>query len=60
MNIALKNLVHKCGIETGEAVRMCSLYPAQLMGLGDYGRIEKGSSAKLLVLNDNLDLIKML
>ena len=52
---ALQNLVKHVGIETGEALRMCSLYPAQVMGLDDkLGRIAKGYRAKMLLLPDQL------
>lgn len=49
---ALLNLVNHCGIETGEAIRMCSLYPAKLMGLDhELGKIKKGYKAKLVAIN---------
>jgi N-acetylglucosamine-6-phosphate deacetylase len=44
MNKALFNLVHHCNIELAEALRMCSLYPARVMGLDhQQGKIEKDS-----------------
>ncbi|HMU47327.1 MAG TPA: N-acetylglucosamine-6-phosphate deacetylase [Chitinophagaceae bacterium] len=52
MHKAMLNLINHCGIEMGEAIRMCSLYPAKLMGLDDeLGKIKKGYKAKLLVIN---------
>ncbi len=48
---ALQNLVNHVGIETGEALRMCSLYPAQVMQIDDQlGRIATGYKAKMVVL----------
>lgn len=46
MKQAFLNLVHKVGIDEGEALRMCSTYPAQVIGISDrYGSFEKGKSA---------------
>jgi N-acetylglucosamine-6-phosphate deacetylase len=53
---ALQNLVKYVGIETGEALRMCSLYPAQVMQLDDrLGRIATGYKAKMVLLPQLLD-----
>lgn len=53
---ALQNLVNHAGIETGEALRMCSLYPAQVMGIDDkLGMIAKGYLAKMVLIPENLD-----
>ena len=53
---ALQNLVKHVGIETGEALRMCSLYPAQVMQMDDQlGRITKGYKAKMVLLPELLD-----
>lgn len=52
MHKAMLNLVNHCGIEMGEAIRMCSLYPARLMGLHhELGIIKKGYKAKLVAIN---------
>lgn len=52
---ALQNLVNHCGIEPDEALRMCSLYPAQVMQTdNELGRIEKGYKAKMVLLPLNL------
>jgi N-acetylglucosamine-6-phosphate deacetylase len=53
---ALQNLVNHVGIETGEALRMCSLYPAQVMQM-DYqlGRIAAGYKAKMVLLPQLLE-----
>jgi N-acetylglucosamine-6-phosphate deacetylase len=53
---ALQNLVKHVGIETGEALRMCSLYPAQVMGLDDrLGRIASGYKANMVLLPELLN-----
>ena len=49
---SVKNLVQHCDIELDEALRMCSLYPAQVLGLNDLGRIEKGYKASFIELED--------
>lgn len=49
---ALRNLIEKVGIEAEEALRMVSLYPAQVMGRQDsMGLIEKGYDANLVMLD---------
>lgn len=53
---ALQNLVQHVDIETGEALRMCSLYPAQVMQMDDQlGRIAIGYKAKMVLLPQLLD-----
>jgi len=53
---ALQNLVNHAGIDLAEALRMCSLYPAQLMRMDDeLGRIVKGFKAKMVLLPETLD-----
>lgn len=49
---AFKNLVVHCDIEPDEALRMCSLYPAQVLGLNDLGKIEKGYKASFVELEN--------
>jgi N-acetylglucosamine-6-phosphate deacetylase len=57
---AVQNLVSFAGIELAEALRMCSLYPAKLFGLNAYGRIEKGYSSRLLVMNEKMEVLQLL
>lgn len=60
---AFKNLVNHAGIEIAEALRMCSLYPAQVMQIdNENGRIAKGYKASMVLIpqgfeNDELRLI---
>ena len=61
MHQAFKNLVLHAGVELGEALRMCSLYPARVLGCDDrYGKIAPQYTGQFLVLNDQLDLVCVL
>lgn len=52
---ALQNLVIHCGIELSEALRMCSLYPAQVMQLDDHlGKLTKGYKASMVLIPEDL------
>lgn len=58
---AIKNLVQHCGIELDEALRMCSYYPATVMGMqNEYGVIKPGAAASLVVMNNNFEVIEMI
>jgi len=58
---SVNNLVNEVGLDLGEAIRMCSVYPAQVMQNKDLvGTIEIGGKADLLCLNDDRELIKMI
>ena len=58
---AVKNLVEHCNIESGEALRMCSLYPARVMGLQNrLGLIKKNYEASLVVMSNDLRTASML
>src|SRR5579871_495989 len=51
------NAVEKAGIPLPEALRMASLYPAQLIGIEKkYGSIQTGSVADFVLLDDQLHL----
>jgi len=53
---ALQNLVHHCGIELAEALRTCSLYPAQVMQLDNqFGKIASGYKASMVLLPEMLN-----
>ena len=61
MNTAMQNLVNHVGIRLDEALRMCSLYAARVAKMEhQLGRIEKGYKAKLVVLNNEMQLVKLL
>ena len=51
MGKSLRNLVQYAGVDIGEAIRMCSLYPAQVIGLeNELGKIATGFRSKMIVL----------
>jgi N-acetylglucosamine-6-phosphate deacetylase len=53
----VKNCVENAGIELGEALRMASLYPAKVLGLGtELGKIEKGFKADLVMVTKDLEV----
>jgi N-acetylglucosamine-6-phosphate deacetylase len=55
MATAMRNAVRHVGVPLDEALRMASLYPAELLGLdGAIGRIAAGCRASLVVLDDEL------
>ena len=57
MASSVRNLVNHVGIDTEEALRMVSLYPAQVMGKAEsMGKIEKGYEANLVMLDDQLEV----
>jgi N-acetylglucosamine-6-phosphate deacetylase len=52
MKKAVQNLVEFCDIELDEALRMCSLYPAQVLGVDkELGKIEVGFKAEFIEWN---------
>jgi len=55
MTRAVQNLVNYCGIELGEALRMCSLYPAKVLGMNEHGKIEPGCNANMVVIDDKTE-----
>ncbi|MDB5210415.1 MAG: N-acetylglucosamine-6-phosphate deacetylase [Sediminibacterium sp.] len=58
---SLRNLVDHVGIELDEALRMVSLYPAQVMKKADsMGRIAKGYDANLVILDELLEVNRMI
>jgi N-acetylglucosamine-6-phosphate deacetylase len=57
---AVQNLVNFAGIEMGEALRMCSLYPAKLVGLKEHGKIEVGYKSDMAVIGSNMDIKQLI
>ncbi len=58
---AVRNLVDNNVTSLEEALRMCSLYPARVMGMDQQlGKIEKGYAASLVVLNEQLEPVKLI
>ncbi len=61
MSKAVKNLVQYCGVELTEALRMCSLYPAQVMQMeNELGVIQPGAAAAMMVMDENYKVLKMI
>lgn len=61
MNQAVKNLVAHAGIELAEALRMCSLYPAQVLKADDkLGKLFSGYQPSMVVLNNDLEVVTLL
>jgi N-acetylglucosamine-6-phosphate deacetylase len=58
---AVKNLVNHAGVELDEALRMCSLYPARVIGSDkELGKIDKGHKANILVMDEKMEVKKLL
>ncbi|QQT27411.1 N-acetylglucosamine-6-phosphate deacetylase [Sphingobacterium spiritivorum] len=53
---AVKNAVLQVEIPLEEALRMATLYPANLIGRTDLGRIEAGATANIIVFDDSFGL----
>ncbi|MFZ2285679.1 MAG: N-acetylglucosamine-6-phosphate deacetylase [Bacteroidales bacterium] len=53
---AVRNCVRYAGIDLYEAIRMASLYPAQLIGAGDRGIIAPGARADLIFIDNEMEL----
>jgi N-acetylglucosamine-6-phosphate deacetylase len=57
----VRNGVEKCGFPLPEALRMASLYPATVMGLGDQlGVIQPGARADFVLLDEELNLLQVI
>ncbi len=58
---AFLNLINHCSIEIDEALRMCSLYPAQVLGIQHkMGQIEKGFDANIISIDINQKAVSLL
>jgi len=61
MHTAFKNLVMRVGIEVEEALKMCSLYPAQVLQCDDrYGKIAPQVAGQFLILNRQLAIVDVI
>jgi len=56
MDEAIRNCVHKAGISTEEAIRMATVYPAEVANLHDLGTIEVGKRACFVHLSEDLQV----
>jgi len=53
---AVRNCVENAGIPVEEALRMASVYPAEVMNIPDKGRIKPGYKADLVVFDKNYNV----
>jgi N-acetylglucosamine-6-phosphate deacetylase len=61
MHSSFVNLVKKASVSVEEALRMCSLYPAQVIGADEkFGRIAPQYAAQFVVLNNDLQLVEVI
>lgn len=60
MDNALEALVTGCGVPLPQASQMCSATPARAMGLLDRGSISAGQRADLVVLDDHLEVTRVM
>jgi N-acetylglucosamine-6-phosphate deacetylase len=57
---SINNLISEVGVELGEAINMCSLYPAKVMNKENItGTIELNKKADLLCLNTDRQFLKI-
>lgn len=56
----VKNAVQKVGIPLDEAIRMATVYPANLLKRADIGNLNAGSIANVIVFNDDFQLKKVI
>lgn len=61
MGKSVKNLVERVGISAEEAIRMCSTYPAKVVGMeNELGKIAPGYQNKMVLLSDDLDVLQLI
>jgi N-acetylglucosamine-6-phosphate deacetylase len=58
MLAAVRNSIQLCGIDTDEAIRMASTYPAAMMGEKNLGAIQPGFIAGMILIDDNYQLLR--
>ncbi len=51
MASAVRNSLHRLGLEEIRALKMASRYPADFLGLADHGRLQPGSPADMVLLD---------
>ncbi len=58
---AVQNLVNHTSIPLSEALRMCSLYPAQAIKKeNELGKIEKGYKASMVVIDNQMNVLQLI
>jgi N-acetylglucosamine-6-phosphate deacetylase len=56
---AIRNCVQQASIPLEEALRMATVYPAEVANLSDLGSIEVGKRACFVELNPALDVVQV-
>jgi N-acetylglucosamine-6-phosphate deacetylase len=60
MDFMVRHMHQRAGVDLSTAVRMASLTPATILGLqDDFGSLEPGKRADVLVFNDQLEIRRM-
>ena len=54
---AVKNAIELIGLDTDEAIKMASTYPAAMMGESKLGAIKPGYTASMILIDDNYQII---
>jgi N-acetylglucosamine-6-phosphate deacetylase len=61
MSKAAANLIQHAGIEKEEALKMCSLYPARVLGMEkELGMIAGGYKIAMVALDDDLNVKQLI
>lgn len=61
MGKSVKNLVEKVGLSAEESIRMCSTYPAKVIGMqNELGKIASGYQNKMVLLSEDLDVLQLI
>lgn len=60
MHKAFVNLVNGAEVPVEEALRMCSAYPAAVLGGIPYGKLKPGFAAQFVVIGDDLELLDVI
>jgi N-acetylglucosamine-6-phosphate deacetylase len=53
---AVRNCVEKVGIPLEEAIRMASVYPAEVINISDRGRIAPGCKADMIIFDGDYNI----
>ena len=57
MNDGLRRLVEEVGLPFGDAIRTCTVNPAEYLRIGDRGLLREGYFADVTVLDDGYDVL---
>lgn len=57
LDAAVRHAVNHAGIPLADAVRSASQNPADMLGLSDVGRLERGKRADVVVLDEGLEVV---